>query len=126
MTTRPSSHDEYLAALPDDQRAALQELRSLIRAAAPRAEECISYALPAFRQDGALVGYGAGASHCALYPMNGSTVAAYRDELAGFETSKGAIRFTPDRPLPPDLVRTLVHARIAENASRKQQRGGGS
>lgn len=107
--------DEYLAALSDDQRAALEKLRKTIRAVAPDAEECISYQLPAFRLNGLLVGFGAGANHCAFYPMSSSTVAAHKDELKGYDTSKGTIRFQPDKPLPAALVRKLVRARIAEN-----------
>jgi uncharacterized protein YdhG (YjbR/CyaY superfamily) len=63
-----------------------------------------------------LVGFGATANHCAFYPMSSTTVAAHRDELADYETSKGTIRFQPDNPLPAALVRKLVKARIAENA----------
>jgi uncharacterized protein YdhG (YjbR/CyaY superfamily) len=108
--------DEYLAALSDDQRAALERLRKTIRAAAPSAEECISYGLPAFRLNGVLVAFGARANHCAFYPMSSSTVAAYKDELKVYETSTGTVRFQPDDPLPAALVRRMVKARIAENA----------
>lgn len=108
--------DEYLATLSDDQRAALEKLRKTIRAAAPDAEECISYQVPAFRLNGVLVAFGARANHCAFYPMSSSTVAAHKDELKGYETSKGTIRFHPDNPLPAALVRKMVKARIAENA----------
>jgi uncharacterized protein YdhG (YjbR/CyaY superfamily) len=108
--------DEYLAGLSDDKRAALQRLRRAIRAAAPKAEECISYQLPAFRLNGVLVAFGATSNHCAFYPMSSSTVAAYKDELKDYHTSKGTIRFQPDKPLPIALVRKLVKARIAENA----------
>jgi uncharacterized protein YdhG (YjbR/CyaY superfamily) len=119
MAGRPRTIDEYLATLSDDQRAALEKLRKAIRAAAPRAEECISYQLAAFRLDGRmLVAFGATASHCAFYPMSASTVKAHRDELAGYETSKGTIRFRAARPLPAALVRKLVKARIAENAGK--------
>ncbi len=114
--TKVRTIDEYLAALSDDKRAALEKLRKTIRAAAPGAEECISYQLPAFRHNGMLVAFGATASHCAFYPMSSSTVAAHKDELADFDTSKGTIRFQPDNPLPAALVRKLVKARIAENA----------
>ena len=115
--TRPTTIDEYLSALSEDKRAALEKLRKTIQAAAPRAEECISYSLPAFRLDKTmLVAFGARANHCAFYPMSGSTVAAFKDELTGYETSQGTIRFQPDRPLPAALVRKLVRARIAENA----------
>ncbi len=115
-SAKPVTHDDYLARLPDDQRAALQQLRATIKALVPKAEECISYGLPAFRLNGVLVGYGATAKHCAFYPMSGQTVAAFADELTGFETSKGTIRFTPDHPLSKALLRKLVKARIAENA----------
>lgn len=108
--------DAYLAALGDDQRQALERLRRTIRAAAPRAEECISYGVPAFRLDGkVLVGFGAAKEHCTFFPMSGTTVAAHTRELKRYETSKGAVRFTVERPLPAALVRKLVKARIAEN-----------
>jgi uncharacterized protein YdhG (YjbR/CyaY superfamily) len=108
--------DEYLAALSDDRRAALEKLRATIRGAAPKAEECISYQIPAFRLHGMLVGFGATTHHCAFYLMSASTVAAFKDDLKGYDTSKGTIRFQPDKPLPAALVRKLVKARIAENA----------
>lgn len=104
-----------MAALPPDQRAALEKLRKTIRAAAPDAEECISYQLAAFRQNGMLVSFGATAKHCAFYVMSSTLLESYKDNLADFETSKGTIRFQPDRPLPATLVKKLVKARIAEN-----------
>jgi uncharacterized protein YdhG (YjbR/CyaY superfamily) len=110
--------DEYLAALSDDKRAALEKLRKTIRATAPKAEECISYQIAAYRQDGMLVGFGATANHCAFYLMSSSIVEAHREELKDYDTSKGTIRFQPDKPLPVGLVRKLVKARIAENADR--------
>ncbi len=117
MADRPKTVDEYLAALNPDQRAALQKLRRIIRAAAPTAEERITYQLAAFRLDGRmLVALGATENHCAFYLMSSSTVAAHKDELAKYDTSKGTIRFQPEKPLPAALVRKLVKARIAENA----------
>ena len=111
--------DQYLAALGDDQRAALEKLRKDIRAAAPAVEECISYQIPAFRLDGKLlVAFGAWANHCAFYP--GSVVGALKDELKDYDTSKGTIRFRSDEPLPATLVRKLVKARIARNAVRQR------
>lgn len=119
MATAAGSIDEYLAGVREGQRQALQHLRETIRSAAPDAVECISYQLPAFRLHGRLlVAFGAAAHHCALYPMSAATTETFRAELTGFDTSKGAIRFQPDRPLPDDLVRRLVAARIAENARR--------
>ena len=116
--------DAYLAALRDDQRTTLEKLRKTIRAAAPRAAECISYQLPAFRQDGVLVAFGATAKHCAFYPMSPAVLAAHADELKAFDTSKGTIRFQPDKPLPTPLVRRLVKARLAENATNVARRRG--
>jgi uncharacterized protein YdhG (YjbR/CyaY superfamily) len=115
MVGKPKTIDEYLAALSDDKRVALEKLRKTIRAAAPKAEECISYQLPAFRQNGMLVGFGATARHCAFYLMSSSTVETHKDELKDYDTSKGTIRFQADKPLPVALVRKLVKARIAEN-----------
>ena len=115
---KATSTDAYLTALPAEQRVALERLRRTIRAAAPRAEECVSYSLPAFRQDGVLVAFGASAKHCSFFPMSPAVIAAHAEELRGFETSKGTIRFQPDKPLPAGLVRRLVKARLAENAAR--------
>jgi len=116
MPAKPKTIDDYLARVSATQRAALEKLRRDIKAAAPAAEECISYQMPAFRLNGMLVGFGATANHCAFYPMSASTVAAHKEELQGYDTSKGTIRFQPDKPLPAALVRKLVKARIAENA----------
>jgi uncharacterized protein YdhG (YjbR/CyaY superfamily) len=115
MTGKPATVDEYLAALSDDKRATLEKVRKTVRSVAPHAEECISYRLPAFRLNGKLlVAFGAATNHCAFYPMSSTTVAAHRDELRDFDTSKGTIRFQPGKPLPAKLLRKLVKARIAE------------
>jgi uncharacterized protein YdhG (YjbR/CyaY superfamily) len=119
--TTPKTIDQYLAGLVADQRAALQRLRRAIRAAAPGAEECISYRIPAFRYEGRmLVWFGASASHCAFYP--GGIVARFVKELTSYKLSKGTIRFQPDHPLPDALVRKIVKARIAQNAARPHAR----
>ena len=116
--------DDYLAALSNDKRAALQRLRKTIRTAAPRAEECISYQLPAFRLDGkVLVWFGAAANHCAFYP--GAVVETHKDELKDYDT-KGTIRFQVDNPLPAILVRKLVKARIAKNAAQQRHAADGA
>ncbi len=124
MANRPAQNqssktfDAYLAALSEEQRATLERLRKTIRAAAPKAEEGISYGLAAFRLDGRpLVGLGASAKHCAFYLMSGSTVTDHAAELKGYDTSKGTIRFPASKTLPAALVRKLVKARIAENAA---------
>ena len=119
MSAKPKTFDEYLEGLSDDNRAALEKLRKAIKAAAPQAEECISYGLAAFKLNGKpLVALGATANHCAFYLMSGSTVEAHEDELAKYDTSKGTIRFAANKPLPASLVKKLVKARIAENAGK--------
>jgi uncharacterized protein YdhG (YjbR/CyaY superfamily) len=122
MTARPKTIDEYLAAVSADKRAALERLRRTIRSIVPKAEECISYGLAAFRLDGRpLVAFGAGKNHCAFYPMSGATVDGFKDELEAYETSKGAIRFSANKPLPVALVKKLIKARIAENEQRHRK-----
>lgn len=119
MAAKPKTIDEFLAALSDDKRAALESLRKTIQATAPKAEECISYGLAAFRLDGRpLVAFGATSDHCAFYPMSSSTVQDHQDMLKGYDTSKGTIRFPAGKPLPAALVQKLVKARIAENVGR--------
>jgi uncharacterized protein YdhG (YjbR/CyaY superfamily) len=119
--TKPRTIDEYLTALSPDKRIALERLRKTIRAVAPGLAEDISYSLPAFRLNRKLVaGFGASANHCAYYPMSGSIVKAYEDDLKKYDTSKGAIRFQPDKPLPVSLIRRLVKARIAETEGREK------
>lgn len=107
--------DAYLANIPDDMRDALEALRQQIRAAAPEAVEAMSYGAPAFRyRDRPLVAYGAARSHCSFYVMSPAAMEAIHDELTGYDTSKGTIRFMPDALLPDDLVTKLVKARMAE------------
>jgi uncharacterized protein YdhG (YjbR/CyaY superfamily) len=114
---KPQTIDDYLAPLSPEKRAALQKLRRAIKAAAPKAEECISYQLPAFRLDGrVLVWFGAATHHCAFYP-GAHPIVAHKHELTSYVTSKGTIRFQPDHPLPATLVRKLVRSRIVERAS---------
>ena len=112
---KPRTIDEYLAQVKPDHRATLEALRNAIRAVAPGAEECISYGIPAFRLNGrALVFFGAWANHCSFYPGSSTTLKKFRDDLKGFQVSKGTIRFSPDNPLPTALVKKLLKARIAE------------
>jgi uncharacterized protein YdhG (YjbR/CyaY superfamily) len=115
VATKPHTIDEYLAGLSQENRAALQKVRRAVHAAAPGAEECISYWMPAFRVDGKLIaGFKAAANHCSFHPMSGDTVATLKTDLAGYDTSRGTIRFSARSGLPAPLVRKLVKARIAE------------
>ena len=107
--------DEYLAAVAEDKRAALENLRETIRETVPQAEECISYGLPSFRLNGkTFLSYGTAAKHSAFYA--GATVQKFSDELKGYETSKGTIRFSSDQPLPKSLIRRLVKQRLKDRA----------
>lgn len=113
MATKPTTIDQFLAALSKDKQVALQKLRQAIQAAAPQAEECISYGVPAFRLHGkVLLCFGAGADHCALYTSSGTTVSELQEQLKKYDTSKGTIRFAANKPLPATLVRKLVKIRM--------------
>jgi uncharacterized protein YdhG (YjbR/CyaY superfamily) len=109
------SVDEFLAALPSDERAALNKLRRSIKTAAPLATEVISYGVPTFKQDGrALVAYGAAAEHCSFYLMSYDTMRVHAAELKSYKLGKGSIQFPADKPLPGALVAKIVRTRIAE------------
>ena len=119
--TAKNEIDDYLDKLPNDRQALLQKLRKAIHSAAPGVEECTSYGLPAFRLDGkVLVLFGAAANHCSFYPGSGTAVAALKDELTAYTTSKGAIHFDAKRTLPARLVQKIVKYRIAENAKERR------
>ena len=108
---KPKTIDDYLAILGFEQRGALQRLREIILETIPEAEECISYGVPSLRLKGRfMLAFGATAKHCAFYP--GAVVEAHKKELERYSTSKGTIRFQPDRPLPKTLVRRLVRAQV--------------
>jgi uncharacterized protein YdhG (YjbR/CyaY superfamily) len=114
-TRKPATIDAYLATVKGEKRAALDQLRKTIRAVVPRAEECISYTIPAFRLDGRIVaGFAATAKGCSYFPFSGSTLRTLSKELVDYDQTKSSLHFDPARPLPATLVRKLVKARIAE------------
>lgn len=112
-----ASVEDFLAALAPETRETLERLRSSIRRVIPDATEGISYGVPTFRLDRPVVAYGATKSHCALYLMSTEVLEAHRAELAGYDISGGTVRFAPGTSLPEALVKELVKARLAENAS---------
>jgi uncharacterized protein YdhG (YjbR/CyaY superfamily) len=120
-SSAPAPHlvDAYLRGIPPRPRAALQRLRRTIRAAAPGAEELISYRLPAFRFHGMLVWYGAFEDHLSFFVGSTRVRRRFSAELKSFESGKGTLHFTPELPLPDALVTRLVKARVAENAARR-------
>ncbi|MDP3738591.1 MAG: DUF1801 domain-containing protein [Hyphomonadaceae bacterium] len=107
--------EHWLSRLDAKHRTALEKLRAQIRAAAPGAEEVISYGQPTFKLHGHLVAFGAFKNHLSFFPMNSVTIARHAKELDGFETSKGTIQFTPERPIPAAVVKKIVKERIAQN-----------
>ncbi|HEY7894120.1 MAG TPA: DUF1801 domain-containing protein [Gemmatimonadaceae bacterium] len=122
MTNTPTTVDEYLARATAEQRAALAALRAIIRAAAPGAEECISYDMPAYRLGGRmLVSFAAAKHHCALH-VGAHPLAVHALELSRYDTTKGSVRFPPTQPLPAALVRKLVETRVAERMGPRSTR----
>jgi uncharacterized protein YdhG (YjbR/CyaY superfamily) len=120
---KPTSIDEYLEGVPEEQRAALERLRAAIRAAAPEATETISYQMPAFKDHGPLVSFAAFKNHLSFFVMSTAVLDANQDELGDYRTSKGTVQFQPGRPLPDALVKKLVKARIEENRQKKSKKG---
>jgi uncharacterized protein YdhG (YjbR/CyaY superfamily) len=116
MARKPTAIDEYLATVRGERRTALDKLRKTIRAIIPRAEECMSYRIPAFRLDGRIVaGFAATAKGCSYFPFSGSTLRTLASELEDYDRTKGSLHFEPAAPLPATLVRKLIKVRIAED-----------
>jgi uncharacterized protein YdhG (YjbR/CyaY superfamily) len=113
--------DAYLAALPPNQRAALTQVRMVARAYLPDAIECLSYAMPGFRQPGPkgkmILGYAAFARHLGVYPHSGTVIPKLLDHCKGFKTSKSGVLFTPETPLPTALLHKIIDTRLAELAA---------
>lgn len=116
----PTTVDDYLAALPDERRAAVEELRRTIAAAAPEATESIAYQMPALRSHGGqfLVSYAAYKAHYSLFPASDAVIEGLGEELAPYLAGKGTIRFPASRPIPTALVEKIIRIRLGENAAR--------
>jgi uncharacterized protein YdhG (YjbR/CyaY superfamily) len=111
---KPATIDQYLRTLSAEEREPLEQIRQAIRSAAPRAEEYISYGVPAFRlNDRLLVAFAAASKHSSFYP-GAYPLAKHKEDVAAYDTSKGTIRFRRGAPLPLPLIRKLVKARIEE------------
>ena len=114
--------DEYMAQLPDDRRAVMEQLRSTIRSAAPDATEAISYNMPAFRLGGRfLVSYEAFKRHYSLFPWSDDMVAELGEEMKPYAVGKGTIQFSADKPIPFELVTRIVEIRNREVAAEAHQ-----
>ncbi|HEV2349500.1 MAG TPA: DUF1801 domain-containing protein [Terriglobia bacterium] len=117
----PSTVDEYLAGVPEPQRTTLKKMRAVIRSLVPaEATECISYGIGGFKYKGPLVWFAAFKDHCSFFPGNSTLIAEFKDDLKGFPTSKGTIRFPVDQPLPAALLKKIVQARVKQNDLKKK------
>jgi uncharacterized protein YdhG (YjbR/CyaY superfamily) len=113
-----SAMDDYVNGLPPAQKAALARVRTVVEDVAPEAEEGESYGIPAFLYDGRpLVGFRAAKKHLSVFPFSPAAIEAVRDRLADFDVSKGTIRFSPDSPLPDDVLADVIRARKQEIAT---------
>lgn len=114
--------EKYLAALPTEQRDALEKLRKTILSVAKGAEEKISYGMPTVYYKGNLVHYAAFKDHMSFFGASAFVTEELKDKLAGYKTSKGTIQFTVEKPLPATLVKSIVRARMKENEELEKQR----
>lgn len=114
--------DDYLAGIQEPFGTVLLHLRGVIRAAAPDAVEGIGYGIPTYRLNGNLVHFAAFTNHMSFFPGSTAHNEALKAELAGYKISKGTIQFTPENPLPDDLVTRIVKLRIAENSDLAEAR----
>jgi uncharacterized protein YdhG (YjbR/CyaY superfamily) len=118
----PKNVDEYLARVPEPARSTLNKIRAIIRSVVPpETTEAISYGMPAFQYKGPLFAYAAFKEHCSLFPMGSRVIVEFREELKGFETSKGTIRFPVDKPPTAALIKKLVKARIKQNEAKEKR-----
>ncbi len=118
---KPADFIEYILAFPEQTQKLLEQLRTIIKEAAPDAEEVISYGMPAFRQNGMLVWFGAHANHIGFYPK-ASGIASFQKELTGYKGAKGTVRFPLDQPLPAGLITEIVKFRVTENQQKATQK----
>jgi uncharacterized protein YdhG (YjbR/CyaY superfamily) len=110
--------DEYIAALPEDRREAMRQLRATIRAAAPDADEVITYGMPGFKEGGRfLVSYDAFKAHYSLFPASQAIIEELGDEVAPHVKGRGTLQFPAKDPLPLDLIRRIIEIRVREHAA---------
>ncbi len=113
--------DDYIATFPNDIQKKLQEMRATIKETAPDAEEKISYQMPTFFLKGNLVHFAAFKNHIGFYPVP-TGIEKFKKELSAYKTSKGAVQFPLDKPLPLNLIRKIVKFRVAENITKAEER----
>lgn len=113
--------DAYIGAQPGQARPMLEAMRAIIRSAAPKAEEVISYGVPSYKQHGMVVSFGAAKRHVGLYAMSPAVLVALEKDLAPYDTSKGTVRFPFGKPLDEKLIRKVVAMRLAENEAKRKK-----
>jgi uncharacterized protein YdhG (YjbR/CyaY superfamily) len=110
-----SVFDEYFSTVSDSDRAEFERLREFVRQAVPDVEEALSYGMPAFKYKGRpLIGLRAGKNHLSVFPFSPAAVDSARKELAGFDLSKGTVRFTSEAPIPDSALEKLLRQRMYE------------
>ena len=110
----PETVDQYIAAFPADVKKRIQQLRKTIKAAAPKAEEVISYQMPGYKYFGMLVYFAAYKNHIGFYPGAGGVLEFYK-KLSSFKSAKGSVQFPHDRPIPYDIISKIVKFRVKQN-----------
>lgn len=116
--------DAYLQSFSGQQRIMLDKIRKTIKEAAPKAEEDISYGMPAYKLNGALLYFGGFTNHCSFFLASYAVIQQFADKLKDFKTSKGTIQFPFDKPIPFSLIKKMVKARIKENEARSETKAG--
>lgn len=123
MGVKFSTVNEYIESYPSDVKSMLEDLRNAIRQAAPKAEEVISYNMPAYKFHGILVYFAGHKNHIGFYPGSGAITGIFKDKLTVYKTSKGTIQFPLDKPLPIRLIKDIVKFRMEENLERAEAKG---
>jgi uncharacterized protein YdhG (YjbR/CyaY superfamily) len=114
LTKKPNTIDEYIANFPEDVQEILWQFWETIKKAAPKADEVISYGMPAFKLNGMLVWFAAHSKHIGFYPK-ASGIEAFKKELSIYKGAKGSVQFPLNKPLPLGLITKIVKFRVAEN-----------
>ena len=119
---KPKSVDEYISGFPEEDQKLLEQVRSTIQEVAPKAEEVISYSMPGYKLNSMLVWFAGFKNHIGFYPRGSSAIIAFEKELSKYKTSKGAIQFPKDEPLPILLIKKMVKFRVAENLEQAKKK----
>jgi uncharacterized protein YdhG (YjbR/CyaY superfamily) len=122
-TTKPNDTEgvnKYISNLPVEQQNALERVRQIIKTTVPEAVEFISYKMPAYHFHGMIGGFAAFKNHCSFFPWNTQTIIDFAYELKDFKTSAGTIQFTPDQPIPEELLQKILRYRVAGNLGKEK------